>query len=203
MSQQKYSDVLLESYENALGREATVIGESDGPDGTPSIELALFPSDDRNPVAKLTTLGMSRDPLAHPDHDDLHVELAMSFPSAWRPDGSADSQWPIHELLKWATYPLLQNIFLWKGQTLTSEPLQQLGPDVDFCGWLAADPSFVPESATTLTVDGRQVYLIDLIPLYREELDFAAEQSTDALLERLQENRTPPLVTAHRANVCA
>ncbi len=203
MSQLDYSTTLLRCFEAALDRDATILGETEGPEGVPPVKLALFPSTDRRPVAKLTTVGMSRQPLTHPTRDDLRVELAMSFPSAWQAGAGEDDDWPIHELVKWATYPLIENLFIWRGQTLTTEPIQPIAPGIDFCGWLAAEPAFVPEAANPLDVDDRDVHLVDLIPLYREELDFADEQSAEELLARLQQSRTSQLVTPHRRNVCA
>ena len=144
---------------------------------------------------------MSAMPLTDGDGEPVHLELTMSFPSAWA-FGDPDQQWPIDELLKWATYTTLEDVMIWPGNTLVSEPADPLAPDVDFAGWLAVDPFFVPESATPFEVANFDVHLLDLVPLYPAELAYADQRSADALFLRLHHSNTQPLVAPHRDCVC-
>lgn len=202
MSNSKYKDLLLAAYEQALEREPTVIAEWEGPAEAPPIEVVLFAATPQAPIAKLATAGMSALPVTDGDDNPVHLELSMSFPSAWVFD-DPDQQWPIEELLRWATYAVLEDQMIWAGKTLVSEPVEPFGPEVDFVGWLAVDPFFVPETATPFEVANFEVHLIDLVPLYPEELAYADEHGTDALFLRLHHANAQPLASPHRRNVCA
>jgi len=202
MSNSTYLETLLEAYEGALDREATIIGELEGPEHVPPIHVLLFPPTPRRPIAKLTTAGMSAMPINDRDGQPVHLELSMSFPSTWEFD-APDQQWPIEQMLRWASYTMLEDVMVWPGNTLVGEGTEPLGPDTDFAGWIAVDPFFVPDSATPMPVANFDVHLLDMVPLYREELAYADKNSSDALFLRLHHAGVQPLVAPHRQNVCA
>lgn len=202
MSNSKYLKTLLAAYEDALDREATLIGELEGPEHVPPIHVVLCPATAQNPIAKIATAGMSAMPMTDADGESVHLELTMSFPSAWTFDDPTQ-QWPIQELLRWASYTMLEDVMIWPGNTLVDASDAPITPDADFTGWIAVDPFFVPESATPIEVANFEVDLLDLVPLYREELAYADRNSSDALFLRLHHAGIQPLVTPHRQNVCA
>ncbi|MFB6351639.1 MAG: suppressor of fused domain protein [Bradymonadaceae bacterium] len=202
MSNSNYLDALLDTYQQALDREGQIIGELEGPDQTPPIHVVLFPATAQRPIAKLATAGMSAMPMTDGDGESVHLELSMSFPSAWEFD-APDQQWPIEELLRWASYTMLEDVMVWPGNTLVSESDETLAEDNDFAGWIAVDPFFVPDDATPMAIANFEVDLLDMVPLYPEELSYADQKSADALFLRLHHAGIQPLVAPHRQNVCA
>lgn len=82
----------------------------------------------------------------------------------------------------------------------TGKPVAENAP---FRGMLLLSPgAYAPEAAACTLPSGDVVNFYQLVPLYREELQYKTANSTDALLSRMQEDHLVT-VDVNRPNVCA
>lgn len=204
-----YTSELAEAYEEGFGVGAQYISLGTTPEGVPPIEIGLYPPTDDRPVFKVVTLGMGARPLEDPESGEVRVELGMSLPAAWGEDAEGDGglgTWPLEQLLTWASFPHQEDTFVWIGHTLAGQPIEPMDESTDFVGWMVIDPFFTPSEIISTELGevsgGEPVEMLDLLPLYAEELEFAIDEGSGALFERMKEAQLPPLVADGRPNVC-
>lgn len=196
----EYIASVRDRFSTALGSEPKIVAPHARPDSCPPFDFGIYRLDDVG-AYKLVTLGLSAEPLNHPETDRLRVELAVTVPDTLMSENGVPPVWLFNELGSWAQMPFLENTFLWKSHTLAAGPLEPLGPDNDFVAWIVTDPFFVSDEAVELEIDGESVFMLDLLPIYSSELALAREHGSSQLLDRMAEARIPPLVAPGRKNV--
>lgn len=193
----------LECYiENTFGKIGDVFGEVISLD----IECRIYvicPSDDA-PFYTLITGGMGAYAMNTPDLETpTHAELMIRVPSDWDLKSNKEKDyWPIRWLKNLARQPLQQNSHLTSGHTLTTYTLA----DTDFEGLLLLEVDTDDNQIACVRLpNGNTVFFYQLVPLYREELQYKLDVGLMSLMKRLEEAGIPypPVVDAHRPNVCA
>jgi hypothetical protein len=137
------------------------------------------------------------------------AELVISLPVDWPLDEKRledDSvAWPIQWLKQLARFPHEYGTWLFCGHTVPNgDPPTPFAPKTELCCMLLASPVLCSEEGSSLVIDEKTtVHLHSLIPIYREEMEFALTRSSDELLDRLGEADASELLDIARRNVCA
>lgn len=139
----------------------------------------------------LVTSGMSDAPMhdrSCPDHPQLSwAELIVGLPADWRMDALRQERWawPFLRLRELARYPHETDRWLAPGHTYRCGPVGGRSP---FHGGLLVNPTELPEAAWTIHAGARQIELLSIAWMRREELDLAVAQGTETLLERVTDD---------------
>ena len=157
-----------------------------GPPKLPvQVEVRVEAPNRERPFYTLKTSGMSERPMKVPRgmQDLALTEVCLCLPKDW----PMAEEWPFRLLKVVALYPHIHKTWVAWGQTLGSllEPAAQ-DPTGRFSGVLLTAPAYLRDGAEQFTrADGRVVRYLAVVPLLREELRFAHENSGEALDEKL------------------
>jgi hypothetical protein len=173
------------------------------------IDVHIVKPTDEKPYYTLITSGMSDRPMKIPEGGAgfEYAEIMMALPPDWKieEDDLNDERnwWPFRQLKQTARFPHVHETWLWYAHTIANEnPPEPFADGVDFCGGILSCPMLCPEEAHTLEIDdNKTIQFLTFIPLYLRELQYAWEQGSDKLFERLDEWDLDELVQVGREAV--
>lgn len=174
------------------------------------IDLQIVQPTTERPFYSIITSGMSDRPMVVPEGAEEYrlAELVLSLPSSW-PMGQKSWEderhwWPLRWLKRLARFPHEYGTWLFCGHTVpNNDPPEPFAPNTDFCCMLLASPVLCSDEGGCLALDDQtSIYFHSLIPIYREEMDFALAHTSDDLLEKLGDAGVTELVQVGRKNVC-
>ncbi|MBX3381049.1 MAG: suppressor of fused domain protein [Phycisphaeraceae bacterium] len=179
------------------------------------IDVFPIPPSEDSPCWTLHTTGMSERAMDVPPEmatEEVEVsgfqyaEMMIQLPPDWPvleedPEKAAKTYWPIGWLKRAARLPQEMDTWLGFGHTVQfSEPEEEIESG-GFAGMLIM-PGMGPEGFAEIEMsDGRVVNVLMIVPLYRDELDFAVEEGADALLEKMDAAELSPVVEVGRKSV--
>ena len=139
----------------------------------------------------LVTMGMGAHCMHVPEELAGHrldrAELAVALPPDWRPEGDGMEEgqyWPIRLLKTLARLPIACDTWLGWGHTMDNQ--QPFAPDTELCGALLIAPQGAEEGAETCVLPGgEEVNFYQVIPIYRNEMEYAQRHGAEALLEQM------------------
>ena len=153
------------------------------------VDICIIPPDEDRDFYTLVTMGMGAYRMNLPEdlsgEDLFRVELAVCLPSDWRVFSEEERwYWPIRLLKALARFPILENSWLSWGHSVDNvEPFDE---STQFCGCMLIPPMlFGDEACLCRLPDGSAVNFFQIIPLYREELDFKVSHTAEELLDQL------------------
>ncbi|AIQ63033.1 Suppressor of fused protein (SUFU) [compost metagenome] len=172
--------------------------------------LVVAPTPQRN-YYTLITCGMSEFPMTVPAgaEEYRYAELMISLPPTWKlsDEDFKDERnyWPIRALKKAARFPHDYNTWLYLGHTVTNgNPAQPYCDTAKFQSMLI----WVPEVENVSDFfyfnisDDKEVRFYNLVPLYKEELDFTMKNGGEALINKLNKIGATEVVNISRKNSC-
>jgi hypothetical protein len=160
------------------------------------------PSPGRN-YHTLVTSGMSDRPMRvlRGDEATQYAELVMSLSPAWPLDRDS---WPVQLLRFLARSPHLHRTAFWVGDTIPNgDPPRPYAADTGFCGALLSYPLSTPSDFWQLEIEGRQVWMLAVVPIYGEEMAFKLQHGAEALMKLLAMQGDVDLVGAGRPSALA
>lgn len=179
---------LIEKYiEDTYGPFNSVLHEIASPDIHVDI-CVIEPTPERN-YYTLVTMGMGAHRMNVPQElADMHLEraeLAVSLPPDWKLDSGEERwYWPVRWLKLLARLPIEEDSWLGWGHTISNPGQLPFAENTGFSGLILLTP---PAEAGQRTVcrlpDGDEVNFYDMVPLYREELDYKISASAEELLD--------------------
>lgn len=118
------------------------------------------------------------------------AELAIALPSDWKLDEESlkDERWcwPIGLLKVLARLPIALDTWLGWGHTMDKE--SSFAENTDLCASILISPQGVEEGNETCTLpNGEVVNFYQVIPLYRDEMEYKLENDVDALFEKMED----------------
>lgn len=161
------------------------------------------PSKERN-YYTLLTMGMGAHIMNIPeelaDEEYGRAELLICLPPDWKVgENSEEWFWPISLLKNLARLPI--NCDTWLGWGHSVDHQQPFSETTELCGSLLVYPENVENGAETCTLpNGDNVNFFEVIPIYREEMDFKIDHDTKALLEKMRD--VSHIVDINRENSC-
>jgi|ERR1043166_1303447 hypothetical protein len=174
------------------------------------IDLHIVEATEQPPFHTIITSGMSDRPMTVPEgaEECRFAELVISLPPTWPMDEESwkDERhwWPFRWLKQLARFPHEYGSWLFCEHTVPNDdPPMAFAPTTEFCCMLLASPVLCSDKGGCLVIDDAiKIYLHSLIPIYREEMDFALSRSSGELLDRLGEAGVTELLQIGRKNVC-
>jgi len=158
----------------------------------------------------LVTTGLSVLPMHPPEplRAFNYSELIMRFPKDWplplKELKQDDFFWPVGELLHLMRYIHENQQWFFDMHTFgNGDPPKPYAANTNFCGLLFTLPvlSLPPEFCELQIDDSKTVIFLQLLPLYKEEMDFAITDTSEALLKKFEEHNSPDYVDIHRKSV--
>ena len=175
------------------------------------VDVPVVPPTDARPWITLVTQGAGARVMNAPDGLDPEewgrAEYLIclppdwgSFEKAYMGDFSETAYWPIRLLKTLARLPINEDGWLGWGHTVDNG--QPFADDTELCESLLLGPySFDEGSAFCARPDGGRVAFYQVVPLYREEGDYAVAHNADALINCLSDV-VEDCVDIHRPNCC-
>ena len=195
-------DVIEEHIKEYYGEFPTVFHEITSKDIV--CDIACIPPTEERNFFTLVTMGMGAHVMNIPDSlpadENGRAELLICLPPDWKLGENGEEWfWPISLLKDLAKLPINSNSWLGWGHSVDHR--NELSSTTKFCASLLLYPEGVPEDAEYCTLpNGDRVNFFEVIPMYREEMNFKINNNTKALLERMKD--VGHVVDIDRPNCC-
>ncbi len=179
------------------------------------IDVHVMCPTEEQPCYVLFTSGMSDLPMTLPDkindrEDMKYGELYLFLPPDWQLSGEGSTlrdvpsryTWPIGVLQFLARFPHEYQTWLGYGHTIPNGP--DYSPFDESVGFGSVVLSWGDGPLSTLkTKDGKEIHFYQVIPAYKEEIEYKLKYGMDALLKRFRDAGVPPILDPDRPNTCA
>lgn len=190
MYEQKDMEIIDSHIIKYFGEYANVFHEIASPDI--HVDICIIPPDKDHNYYTLVTMGMGAHQMNVPEElAEYHLEraeLMITLPADWKLDQESMQDerwyWPIRLLKSTARLPGECDTWLGWGHTVATNEGETYAENTDFCGVILLDQMHGSEDACVCKLSGGEdVNFYQLIPLYREEMDYKCEHNADALLD--------------------
>ena len=169
-----------------------VLHELDSPDI--HVDICVVPPSERRNYYTLVTMGMGAHRMNVPEelaeYKLERAELAIALPPDWKLDKDSMQEerwyWPIGLLKVLARLPISNDTWLGFGHTM--EKQSPFAEDTELCAAILTGPQDMDLDTcgeVCILPGGEEVNFYQVLPLYREEMEYKLEHDADALLERL------------------
>lgn len=181
-------EAIEEHIKEYFGDFPTVFHEIVSPDIHCDICI-VPPSKERN-YYTLLTMGMGAHIMDIPEELSVEeygrAELLICLPPDWKVGENSEKWfWPIHLLKDLARLPI--NCDTWLGWGHSVDHQKPFAETTQLCGSLLIYPENVDDGAESCVLpNGDYVNFFEVVPIYREEMDFKIDNDTKALLEQMQ-----------------
>lgn len=189
-----YTDEELEAVEEHIekcfGSVETVLHELVSPDIHVDIYV-VAPSEERN-YYTLLTMGMGAHRMNVPkelaEYKLERAELAIALPADWKLNQESMQgerwYWPIRLLKALARLPIVNDTWLAWGHTMDNT--KPFAENTELCAFILTGAQSPVEGCQVCTLpDGDEVNFYQVLPLYRNELEYKLQHGADVLLDRM------------------
>ena len=175
---------------NTFGEFENVFHELVSPDI--HVDICVVPPSEERDYYTLVTMGMGAHRMNVPEelaeYKLERAELAIALPGNWklkREDLKNERwYWPIRLLKTLARLPIASDTWLGFGHTMDNE--EDFAKGTKLCAAILTGPQDTEDgSEVCILPSGEEVNFYQVIPLYREELEYKMEHDADALLDKM------------------
>ena len=177
---------------NTFGEFENVFHELVSPDI--HVDICVVPPSERRNYYTLVTMGMGAHRMNVPkelaEYKLERAELAIALPPDWKLDKDYMQEqrwyWPVGLLKVLARLPISNDTWLGFGHTM--EKQSPFAEDTELCAAILTGPQDMDLDTcgeVCILPGGEEVNFYQVLPLYREEMEYKLEHDADALLERL------------------
>ena len=190
-----YSEEEMETIEGHIqqyfGEFETVFHELSSPDI--HVDICVVPPSSERNYYTLVTMGMGAHKMNVPEelaeYKLERAELAIALPKGWKlkQEDMRDERWywPIRLLKTLARLPIASDTWLGFGHTMDHE--EDFAKDTKLCAAILTGPQGTEEGSEVCTLPGgEEVNFYQVIPLYRDELEYKLAHDADALLDKME-----------------
>lgn len=176
--------------QSTFGAFDQVFHELDSPDI--HVDICVVPPSERRNYYTLVTMGMGAHRMNVPkelaEYKLERAELAIALPPDWKLDKDSMQEerwyWPIGLLKVLARLPISNDTWLGFGHTMDKQ--SPFAEDTKLKAAILTGPQGVEEGGEVCILPGgEEVNFYQVLPLYREEMEYKLKHDADALLERL------------------
>ena len=176
--------------QSTFGAFDQVLHELDSPDI--HVDICVVPPSERRNYYTLVTMGMGAHRMNVPkelaEYKLERAELAIALPPDWKLDKDSMQEqrwyWPVGLLKVLARLPISNDTWLGFGHTMDKQ--SPFAEDTKLTAAILTGPQGVEEGGEVCILPGgEEVNFYQVLPLYREEMEYKLEHDADALLERL------------------
>ena len=179
--------------QSTFGAFDQVFHELDSPDI--HVDICVVPPSERRNYYTLVTMGMGAHRMNVPkelaEYKLERAELAIALPPDWKLDKDSMQEqrwyWPVGLLKVLARLPISNDTWLGFGHTM--EKQSPFAEDTELCAAILTglqDMDLDTCGEVCILPGGEEVNFYQVLPLYREEMEYKLEHDADALLERLE-----------------
>ena len=189
-----YTEEEMEAVEGHIqqyfGKFENVFHELSSPDI--HVDICVVPPSEEQNYYTLVTMGMGAHRMNVPEelaeYKLERAELAIALPGNWklkREDLKNERwYWPIRLLKTLARLPIASDTWLGFGHTMDNE--EDFAKGTKLCAAILTGPQGTEDgSEVCILPSGEEVNFYQVIPLYREELEYKMEHDADALLDKM------------------
>ena len=202
------NELVLQHIETYVGK----IGKSmhDQKFESAPLSVHIIPKVHGQEFSALVTSGLSFAPMHPPQPMEFfkYSELLLKLPLDWplSPENLKDEKyfWPAGELFSLMKYIHSNQQWFCDMHTFgNGDPPLPFAKNTGLCGFLFMFPliSFSPEFCELKIDEYKSVIFLQLVPLYKEEMDYAITQGSEKLLERIERKEIPDYINLHRENL--
>lgn len=174
------------------------------------VDVHHVPPSRKRPFHTLVTSGMSDLPMTVPEGAEAFrfAELLLHLPPEWQlTQKDFENErwyWPVRWLKQLARLPHEYATWLGEGHTIPNgDPPEPFAPGTRLCCWLLVTPILAPEAFERLEIGADKiVWFWQLMPLYREEMEFKLDRGLEKLTKRFEMEEVLPIIDPKRPNVC-
>ena len=179
-----------EHIQQYFGKFENVFHELDSPDI--HVDICVVPPSEERDYYTLVTMGMGAHRMNVPEelaeYKLERAELAIALPGNWKLKHEDLKNerwyWPIRLLKTLARLPIASDTWLGFGHTMDNE--DDFAKDTKLCAAMLTGPQDTEDgSEVCILPSGEEVNFYQVIPLYREELQYKMEHDADALLDKM------------------
>ena len=189
-----YTEEEMEAVEGHIeqyfGKFENVFHELVSPDI--HVDICVVPPSEERDYCTLVTMGMGAHRMNVPEelaeYKLERAELAIALPGNWklkREDLKNERwYWPIRLLKTLARLPIASDTWLGFGHTMDNE--EDFAKDTKLCAAILTGPQDTEDgSEVCILPSGEEVNFYQVIPLYRDELEYKLAHDADALLGKM------------------
>ena len=189
-----YTEEEMEAVEGHIqqyfGKFENVFHELSSPDI--HVDICMVPPTEERDYYTLVTMGMGAHRMNVPEelaeYKLERAELAIALPADWKLDQESMKDekwyWPIRLLKVLARLPIASDTWLGFGHTMDNE--EDFAENTKLCAAILTGPQSTEEGGEVGTLPGgEEVNFYQVIPLYRDELEYKMEHDADALLDKM------------------
>ena len=179
-----------EHIQQYFGKFENVFHELDSPDI--HVDICVVPPSEERDYYTLVTMGMGAHRMNVPEelaeYKLERAELAIALPGSWKLKHEDLKNerwyWPIRLLKTLARLPIASDTWLGFGHTMDNE--DDFAKDTKLCAAMLTGPQDTEDgSEVCILPSGEEVNFYQVIPLYRDELEYKMEHDADALLDKM------------------
>ena len=189
-----YTEEEMEAVEAHIqqyfGKFENVFHELSSPDI--HVDICVVPPSQERDYFTLVTMGMGAHRMNVPaeltEYKLERAELAIALPGNWklRHEDLKNERWywPIRLLKTLARLPIASDTWLGFGHTMDNE--KDFAKDTKLCAAILTGPQGTEDGSEVCTLPGgEEVNFYQVIPLYRDELEYKMAHDADALLDKM------------------
>ena len=189
-----YTEEEMEAVEGHIeqyfGKVENVFHELVSPDI--HVDICVVPPSEERDYCTLVTMGMGAHRMNVPEelaeYKLERAELAIALPADWKLDQESMKDekwyWPIRLLKSLARLPIASDTWLGFGHTMDNE--EDFAKDTKLCAAILTGPQDTEDgSEVCILPSGEEVNFYQVIPLYRDELEYKLAHDADALLDKM------------------
>ena len=156
------------------------------------VDICMVPPSEERNYYTLVTMGMGAYPMNVPEelaeYKLERAELAIALPGNWKlkPEALKHEQWywPIRLLKTLARLPIASNTWLGFGHTMDNE--EDFAKHTKLCAAILIGPQDTEDgSEVCILPGGQEVNFYQVIPLYRDELEYKLAHDAETLLDKM------------------
>lgn len=157
------------------------------------VDICIVPPDGERNYYTLITMGMGAHRMNVPEelaeYKLERAELAIALPKNWKLTSEDFKNerwyWPVRLLKTLARLPISSNTWLGFGHTMDNEA--DFAKNTKLCAAMLTGPQGTEEgSEVCILPNGEEVNFYQVIPLYRDELEYKLAHDADALLDKMK-----------------
>lgn len=134
-------------------------------------------------------------------YSELIIRIPKDWPLPFKEIKNDEFLWPIQELLHLMRYIHSNQQWFFDMHTFgNGDPPLPYASNTNFCGFLFTLPLFsLPPKFCELKIDdSKTIIFLQLLPLYKEEMDYAITNTSEALLEKYEKLNLPDYIDLKR-----
>ena len=189
-----YTEEEMEAVEGHIqqyfGKVENVFHELVSPDI--HVDICMVPPTEERDYYTLVTMGMGAHRMNVPkelaEYKLERAELAIALPADWKLDQESMKDekwyWPIRLLKSLARLPIASDTWLGFGHTMDNQ--EDFAENTKLCAAILTGPQDTEDgSEVCILPSGEEVNFYQVIPLYRDELEYKLAHDADALLGKM------------------